>query len=601
MNTEHEATKAGDGTPETHGAPRQPTPHGEGRNPELQRSGHGGAKSVRDFLFAPNSGVEAPIGSLINQFYDRADRRRGFARGLLFIIFIVVVAGIAAVVFVGGLMELDVLSALRSQDAFIEETTQKMEQATTEAIELATSALEGYAWAHKSIDGTTRTFADVDFVDANVGWIIGDKRAIFATTDGGATWTSQSSGSSGFLYYVHFAGAKVGWVVGDKGTILATTDGGATWTPQTSNTSGNFYSVHFAGAKVGWVVGDKGTILATTDGGATWTPQTSNTSENLYCVHFADVDVGWVVGGKGTILATIDGGATWTPQTSNISGNIEGVDFVDANKGWVVGQAGMILATTDGGATWESQSSVTSEPLINVDFVDAKTGWVVGRAGTILATTDGGANWESLPSGTSAQLNAVDFVDANVGWVVGWEGTVLKNDRGVARRITEQLKEVKSPSRITELLEKEGLERTLQRNDTRQQIETQSIRYTELQKLLGELPKGADRTARESRESDLENFFGRHTIIRFGIMFFIAFFLQLLVSLYRYNMRLAAFYDARGDALFFATLKGDALDAVTETFSPDSVDYGRSPKLATKQVVDLAKSLSQGMDSPRRA
>ena len=72
----------------------------------------------------------------------------------------------------------------------------------------------------------------------------------------------------------------------------------------------------------------------------------------------------------------------------------------------------------------------------------------------------------------------------------------------------------------------------------------------------------------------------------------LAFLLQLLVSLYRYNTRLAAYYDARADALFFAATQGGDLDALIDMLSPDSLDYGRSPKLAAGQIVEVAKSLS---------
>ncbi len=39
--------------------------------------------------------------------------------------------------------------------------------------------------------------------------------------------------------------ATTGYAVGDNGTILKTTDGGANWTAQTSGTTNNFFSVSF--------------------------------------------------------------------------------------------------------------------------------------------------------------------------------------------------------------------------------------------------------------------------------------------------------------------------------------------------------------------
>src|SRR5215469_5663383 len=62
--------------------------------------------------------------------------------------------------------------------------------------------------------------------------------------------------------------------VGDFGTILRTTDGGASWAAQTSGTTNVLLGLSFVDVNTGWAVGEAGTILQTTDGGASWTPQT---------------------------------------------------------------------------------------------------------------------------------------------------------------------------------------------------------------------------------------------------------------------------------------------------------------------------------------
>ncbi len=43
------------------------------------------------------------------------------------------------------------------------------------------------------------------------------------------------------LYSVKYISATVGWAVGDLGTILKTTDGGTTWSSQTSGTTNNLW------------------------------------------------------------------------------------------------------------------------------------------------------------------------------------------------------------------------------------------------------------------------------------------------------------------------------------------------------------------------
>jgi len=55
--------------------------------------------------------------------------------------------------------------------------------------------------------------------------------------------------------------------VGGSGTILATTDGGATWKAQNSGTTVILIGVALANATDGWAVGTGGIIVATTTGG----------------------------------------------------------------------------------------------------------------------------------------------------------------------------------------------------------------------------------------------------------------------------------------------------------------------------------------------
>ena len=92
--------------------------------------------------------------------------------------------------------------------------------------------------------------------------------AILATSNGGATWKAQSSGTGASLEGVTFANASDGWAVGYTGTIVATSNGGATWAPQYSGEDQYFLTgVAFANASDGWAVGDDGAILATISGG----------------------------------------------------------------------------------------------------------------------------------------------------------------------------------------------------------------------------------------------------------------------------------------------------------------------------------------------
>ena len=74
-------------------------------------------------------------------------------------------------------------------------------------------------------------------VDENI-WAVGRPGSvIFHSADAGKTWAKQSTPIRVPLNSVQFVDANMGWAVGDFGTILNTMDGGKTWTVQRGGSS----------------------------------------------------------------------------------------------------------------------------------------------------------------------------------------------------------------------------------------------------------------------------------------------------------------------------------------------------------------------------
>jgi hypothetical protein len=91
------------------------------------------------------------------------------------------------------------------------------------------------------------------------------------------------------------------------------------------------------------------------------------------------------------------------------------------------------------------------------------------------------------------------------------------------------------------------------------------------------------------------------TVTRFGILAVVGFFLSLLVSLYRYNVRLAAFYRARADGLLFfrSGVVGGSntvrnFETLERVLTPQ-LDFGRTPATPVSQLIDLVRA-ARGMD-----
>ncbi len=301
----------------------------------------------------------------------------------------------------------------------------------------------------------------VKFFASGQGWVAGLYGTIAHTTDGGLTWTMQTSGTSQGLNYLTMVNERHGWIVGDS-ILLHTADGGNHWETVTVAPGFTAKSVAFADSSFGWVVGNSGQIYCTADGGSTWSLQTSNSTAQLYFVRCIDRSHCWIAGGT-ALLRTVNGGETWTTTTGTrtpsrftflnadtgwgvgaeneggyiclrtVNGGVSwttnnggwfalaSIDFTDAHNGWVVGEAGIIHHSTDGGQSWQSQSSGVTNGvgLTDVSFVDSLHGWATGHYGILLHTIDGGATWGPMVPSFTGTLNDVCFVDSSNGWAVG--------------------------------------------------------------------------------------------------------------------------------------------------------------------------------------
>jgi len=287
----------------------------------------------------------------------------------------------------------------------------------------------GDTWSSQ-VSGVTGALYGVYFIDSDNGWTIGEAGTIlsYQTATG---WLSQTSGTTSTLYGVCFANYSDGWAVGEDSTILRTTDGGTTWTPQSSGLTDDLdlRDVDFnSGSTRGLIVGEKGTILLSTDSGANWAAVSSGTDQYLYGVDFYDGSYAWVAGGQtydeGVILRSSDNGATWSPRVpvlSNRYRQMQGISFNSFSGGIAVGRYGIMLRTTNGDNpawTW-SQVTETSADLRGMDSPDGTNAWVCGSMGTVIRTTDRWGSWVEQDTDVYNELNAVSFPDQWNGWAVG--------------------------------------------------------------------------------------------------------------------------------------------------------------------------------------
>lgn len=291
-------------------------------------------------------------------------------------------------------------------------------------------------------------------VDEDHGWAVvgGD---LFATEDGGATWSSRYGGPAE-VSAVQFADATRGWAVSSHG-LLHTDDGGATWEAVAG--TGDVRAVQFASADLGWAVlsGGAGSLARTEDGGLTWEAVAVPGPVEALCV--APGGGGptlWVAGAGrgagpsgGVVLRSTDGGSTWQPLALSLPEGPWGLELRCA------GDAAWVLAT-DGGAAGhqafgvlrvrgDSVAPVLQEPgthPFGTDEVPPAAGpyagplvaldrdtvrfaaWCPPCEGgpAVMRTDDGGATWRTaqLPGqvGTVDVPVGMSFLDRDRGWLL---------------------------------------------------------------------------------------------------------------------------------------------------------------------------------------
>ena len=299
----------------------------------------------------------------------------------------------------------------------------------------------GWCWQHPRPNGNA--FAAVFFVNAALGWAVGDAGQIMHTRDGGQSWTAQFSGVNKPLTQVGFADALNGWAVGEAIT-LHTSNGGTTWELQAPATGGVGYmgTLHVIDAQRAVLLTGPETPIATADGGQTWTAgeflvKAVTPAGTLWYRRYADI-------AKSTDLGRTLTSALPLP-TSRV--DVRSIHFTTPNHGWMFGWAydndqrngttrATLWTTADAGMNWTStevSSGAPSQALVHSMFADG-SGWMA-EGETLRRTRDNGISWTPVPlarpavyglNGTSTQST-----DGNTLWYLGRDGFELTRDGGL--------------------------------------------------------------------------------------------------------------------------------------------------------------------------
>jgi len=286
------------------------------------------------------------------------------------------------------------------------------------------------------------------------------------TTDGGKTWkpgkftgiptafavSTISAVSSNKAWVAMYSTGSLG-----HGGIYNTTDGGKTWTHQTTatfNYSTSFPNiVYFWDAQNGICQGDPNNnhfeIYTTTDGGANWTQvPTANIPSsfsgeygyvNLYSVYGNTI---WFGTNKGRVFKSKDRGHHWTVASTG-STEVTTLGFHNDSTGIATyvkySQAGAITdfqmkRSKDGGLTWSTVTPSGKYYKSDMAVIPEAPGMLISTGLSQNLTLSGSAysmdegnTWTLLDD--SIQYTTVKFYNSAVGWAGGFN--LNSNTRGI--------------------------------------------------------------------------------------------------------------------------------------------------------------------------
>jgi photosystem II stability/assembly factor-like uncharacterized protein len=449
----------------------------------------------------------------------------------------------------------------------------------------------------------------LQFLDDGLrGWAVGEGGTILATTDGGNKWKvqEQTGGAPNDdpLIAVQFLNDGLrGWVLGMDSDIRTTSDGGKNWTKQTVGKDIQLSAVHFLQDGLrGWVSDVDGAIFSTNDGGKIWKAQVSCSNARIGSVQFlTDGLRGWAVGSRGMICATTDGGKTWFKQTISDVDGLSSVHFQsNGSRGWVVGYNGSIFTTSDGGEKWTQQARGTQANIDSVQLLDdGLNGWAVDGNGRINVTIDGGKTWTPQAGIGNTRVNSVQLqTNGKRGWAVGEKGAVLileTND-------FSSIKNAKSPDEYGVALKQHITEApVLASHYANYQTSLETVQkfnndISDLENGIAGIENSENRLA-EQNSKDVSLIagrdwlsFARSSVTRIGVVGFVIYFISLLSNIYRYNLRLAAFYHARADALSLMVPSAVAFEVLVNKLAPDGLSFGKQTTGPADQAYELTKT-----------
>ncbi len=284
--------------------------------------------------------------------------------------------------------------------------------------------------------GTNQNLYDIEFLNENTGWAVGDAGVVTKTTNGGTTWMNIPNPSAqygGLMWSIHPVDSEVVYAVAGYDFIMKTSNGGLNWIVLSGKPGSisAFKSVYFLNRDTGWFLGTN-KVFRTYDGGNTldsfYAPWFTN-----YDIFFKDINTG-IFCGSGRVFKSTDGGENWFDTNVPVSGTFYMFRKLGVSNDnvWVVGSSSPVFRSTDFCETWEIVTPGQQIGGIGVNFINDNTGYIGRSQNNLIKTTNGGFNWyqQRTDSTSVAFISSLAFINDTTGWYSSGAGKIYKTVTG---------------------------------------------------------------------------------------------------------------------------------------------------------------------------
>lgn len=300
------------------------------------------------------------------------------------------------------------------------------------------------------------------------------------------------------------------------------------------------------------------------------------------------------------------------------------------------GDKGTVLLTTNGGKNWHTKRldlkprewlRVSAVSADDADDWDDGPAIVAGDEGSVWLTRDAGRTWNSLQldleprEGLTAAALSDDGSIALVGsdrgsaWMVELQEVELSPEKVLARESAEEIDQIWFRSTVNRLdttseatesvgiiltdniltdnesmfVLKEHPELATWRNRPISEVRSsmQNDEYLQNSQLLQDISEFLSVTdmtisSNNGKGEWFATILNRLTILQAATLAIIFFFVQMMIRLYQYNFRMAAFCESRADAVLVARkFIGNShirFDELVQALAPDSYDFKTPPR-----------------------